>query len=208
MARKSGPRSCVNSEMEWRIFKGKMTNDETMTKHEARRGHARANIRASSFGFPSSFVIRASSLSSCSAHTRYFRQRQHMPDDRLTRYRLDLLNSDRLSDIEATGFQPPQGFQVRATTESLADIVCISANIKTFAAEHAEIDLRKGNSVDRITIHVHKPRLAFDGFPLSRQLVERHAAMFYGGNHRRHLVEVAPEFVECVPHLLLAEQRN
>src|SRR5437868_4014440 len=119
-----------------------MTNDEVMTKHEARtpgcedvrrnwerrspdrrttisgvmesaapwilRRDARATIRVSSFGLPSSFVIRASSFFSRSAHARYFGQRQHAAENFFARRSFDLIDTDGAIDLKATGSDAPQ----------------------------------------------------------------------------------------------------
>ena len=68
---------------------------------------------------------------------------------------------------------------MRAAAKQLADVVRVGANIKTFAAQHAEIDFRQPNPVDCVAINMNEPRLALDHFSLARQFVERHAAMFF-----------------------------
>src|SRR5215468_10945059 len=77
-----------------------------------------------------------------SAHPGNFRQTQHPLENVLTRRVLDLVDSDRVDYVEAAGFRPAKRFQVRAATERFADIVRIRADIKAFAAQHAEIDFR------------------------------------------------------------------
>ena len=46
-----------------------------------------------------------------------------------------------------------------AATEFLADIMDIRAHIKTLAAKDAEVDFRKRDPIDSVTIHVDEPRL-------------------------------------------------
>lgn len=82
---------------------------------------------------------------------------------------------------------------MRAATELLADVMGIGANIKTFAAHDAKIDFGKADPVDRVAINVDQAWLALDHFSLARELVQRHAAMLFCGNHWRHLIEIAPE---------------
>src|SRR5207249_3117156 len=67
---------------------------------------------------------------------------------------------------------------------------------KTFATQHTEIDLRQRNPVDGVAINVDKARFALDHFSLACQFVERYAPVFFRGNHRRHLIKIAPEFLE------------
>src|SRR5438034_1064930 len=185
-----------------------MTNDETMTKHEARIGNPRGIIRASSFGFPSPFVIRASSFSSRSAHTRNFRECENAAENLFARRIFNLVDTDRLSEIETTGFCAPQRFQVCAATELLADVMHICANIKTLAAKDAEVDFRQRDSIDTVTINMNEARLALDYFSLARQFVEWHTAMFFGRDHGRHLIEIAEKFFKSGPNLILSERRH
>ena len=105
--------------------------------------------------------------------------------------RLEFIDRDRAVDAESPGFRPPQILQMRTATERLADIVRVGANIKAFAADHAEIDFRRSDPIDRVAIDVHQARFALDHFSLARQFVERHAALFDRRNHRRHLVKIA-----------------
>src|SRR4030095_7388022 len=84
----------------------------------------------------------------------------------------------------------------------------VSTNIETFAAQDAEIDLGRRNSIDRVAIDMHKARFPFDHFSLARQLVQWHAAMLFGGNHRRHLIKIAPEFFKYSTNLAFVQRRN
>ena len=117
-----------------------MPNAETVAKHESRKSRAREIIRGSIFGFPSSFDIRISSFCSRSAHSGNFRQTQHPLENLVRRCVPDLVDTDRVCDVEAAGFRSTQRFQMRAATERFADVVNIGADIKAFAAQHAEID--------------------------------------------------------------------
>ena len=78
----------------------------------------------------------------------------------------------------------------------LADLVRVSANVETFAAENAEVDVWQRDFVDAVAIDVNKTRFAFDHFSLAGQLIKGHAAVFLGRYHRRHLIEVALEFLK------------
>src|ERR1700730_12796269 len=168
-----------------------MTNDETMTKSEARRRNARGAIRASSIGFLSSFVIRISSFSSGPTHSRYFRQRENSPEDVHRFGRLQFIHRDGSVHAEPAGFRPPQILEMRSATERLADIVRVGPNVKALAANHAEINFRRLDPVDRIPINMHQAWFALDGFSLAGKFVERNAALFDGRNHWRHLVKIA-----------------
>ena len=131
-----------------------------------------------------------------------------MAEDFFERRALDLINTDRLNDIKTTGLCAPQRFQVRAATELLADVVDIGANIKTFAAHDAKIDFGKCDPVDRVAINVDQAWLALDHFSLARELVQRHAAMLFCGNHWRHLIEIAPELFKCGANAIFIDLRD
>ena len=119
-----------------------------------------------------------------------------MAEDFFARRALDLINTDRLSDIKTTGLCAPQRFQVCAATELLADVMHICANIKTLAAKDAEVDFRQRDSIDTVTINMNEARLALDYFSLARQFVEWHTAMFFGRDHWWHLIKIAAKFFE------------
>src|ERR1700736_5614017 len=95
-----------------------------------------------------------------------------------------------------------------AATQYFTDIVHISAHIKTFAARHAEIDLRRPNPIDRVTIDVHEAWLALDHLALTRQFVEWHPATLDRGDHRGHLIEIAAKFFERCAHFAPTQFRN
>src|SRR4030095_7046155 len=129
-----------------------------------------------------------------SAQARNFGKGQQAAENFFARRVSDLINTDRLSDIEAAGLCAPQRFQVRAATEFLADVMHIRANIKTFAAKNAEVDLRQSDSIHAVTIDMNEARLALDYFSLARQFVERHTAMLFCRDHWRHLIEIDAKF--------------
>jgi len=141
-----------------------------------------------------------------SAQARNFGKGQQAAENFFARRVSDLINTDRLSDIEAPGLCAPQRFQVRAATEFLADVMYIRANIKTFAAKDAEIDLRQRDSIYTVTIDMNEARLALDHFSLARQFVERHSAMLFCRDHWRHLIEIAAKFFKGGPNLNLIER--
>jgi hypothetical protein len=171
-----------------------------MTKPKYLRKCCASAPRASSFFRHSSFVIFLGS-----PHPRNLWKCQDAAEDFLARRVCDLMNSDRLSDIETTGFCAPQRFQVRAATELFADVVDIGANVKTFAAKDAEIDFRRRNSIYAVTIDMNEARLALNHFSLARKFVERYAAMFFCRDHRRHLMEIAAKFFKGGANLILIE---
>src|SRR6266699_6763817 len=152
-----------------------MTNDEIMTKHEYTRRGAREIIRLSIFGFPLTFDIRISSFSSRSTHLGNFRQTQHPAENFLPSRVFDLIDRDRVRDIEPAGFCPAQRFQVGAAAEGLADVMYVGANIEAFAAQDAEVDFGQRDAINRVAIDVHQARFALYDFSLARQLVKRHA---------------------------------
>src|SRR5206468_4834326 len=59
----------------------------------------------------------------------------------------------------------------------ISDLVNVGADIKAFAAQHAEIDLGQNDPVDCVAIYVDEARLALHHFSLARQLIQRHAAV-------------------------------
>ena len=65
-------------------------------------------------------------------------------------------------------------------TKFLADVVDIGANIKSFAANNAEIDCGEGDPINRVAINVDEPRLALDHFSLPRQFIKWNATVFDG----------------------------
>ena len=143
-----------------------------------------------------------------SAQARNLGKGQQAVENFLARRVSDLINTDRLGDIEAARLCAPQRFQVRAATEFLANVMHIRANIKTFAAKDAEIDLRRRDSIQTVTIDMNEARLALDHFSLARQFVERHAAMLFCRDHWRHLIEIAAKFFKGVANLNLIERRH
>ena len=65
----------------------------------------------------------------------------------------------------------------------------------------------QSDPIDGVAINVHEPRLAFDRFSLARQFVERNAALFDGGDHRRHLIKIAAEFLKRGANVAFIEWR-
>src|SRR3954471_8895688 len=133
-----------------------------------------------------SFDIRISSFSSRPSHSRHFGQGQNSRKY-VHRFRgLQFFDRDRSIDAEPARLHPPQVLEMSAATEGLADVVGVSPDVKAFAANHAEIDLRRGDSIDCVSIYMDQARLPLDRLPLARQFVERNAALLDRGNHRRH----------------------
>ena len=66
-----------------------------------------------------------------------------------------------------------------AATEFLADIMNIRAHIKTLAAKDAEVDLRKRDPIDSVTIHVDEPRFALNHLSLSRQFIKGNTSVLF-----------------------------
>src|SRR3954467_7696095 len=198
-----------------------MTNDEANARHSERsRGIPWRKLLADSsrsFDFAQDdsraklsllFVFAPSSFSSCSAHPGNFWQTKHSFEN-LVRHRVfDLVDSNRIGDVEAAGFRTSKRFQMRAATEHFADVVSVGADIKAFAAQHAEIDFGQCDPVDRIAIDVDKAWLALHYFSFARQLVQRHATVFFCGNHGRQLVEIASELFERDANLIFVQLRH
>src|SRR4029453_3555367 len=111
-----------------------MTNDELMTKHKSRKSAGLGISRRSAF------VIRASSFLSRPPPPGNFRQTQDSLENLVRRRVFDLVDGDRIGDVEAAGFRPAKRFQMRAATERFANVVNIGADIKAFAANPAKID--------------------------------------------------------------------
>src|SRR5207249_11852603 len=97
---------------------------------------------------------------------------------------------------------------MRAAAEGLSNVMYVRADIKPLAAQHAEVDFRQGDPVNAVAIDMHQPRLALDHFSLARKLVKRNATMFFRGYHRRQLIEIAAELLECSANLLFVERRH
>jgi hypothetical protein len=141
-----------------------------------------------------------------SAQARNLGKGQQAVENFLARRVSDLINADRLGDIEAARLCASQRFQVRAATEFLANVMHIRANIKTFAAKDAEINLRRRDSIQTVTIDMNEARLALDHFSLARQFIERHTAMLFCRDHWRQLIEIAAKFFKGVANLNLIER--
>src|SRR5215211_3111110 len=107
----------------------------------------------------------------CSAHSRNFRQTQHSLENLLRRRVFDFVDSDRIGDVEAAGFRPAKRFQMSAATEHFADVVNIGADVKTFAAQHSEMDFGHCDPVDGVPIDVDQTWFALHYFSLARQLI-------------------------------------
>src|SRR5438067_12736110 len=95
---------------------------------------------------------------------------------------------------------------MRAAAESFADVVSVGANIKSFATQHAEIDFGQFDPVDCVAIYMDKAWLALHDFSLTRQLIQRHAAVLLRRNHGRQLAEIAAEFFERSPDLMFIQR--
>jgi hypothetical protein len=76
-----------------------------------------------------------------------------------------LSDTNGVSNIEASGFCAPQRLQVCPAAETLADVVDISANIETLAAQNTKIDLGKDYSINCVAIDMHQARFPLDHFP-------------------------------------------
>src|SRR5438105_13116291 len=123
----------------------RMTNDEGMTKSECRK---RSAIGHASFGFVSSFPSR-------SPHPGNLRQRKHTRGNFGRVAIFDLIDRDRVRDIESPRFHSSERIEMRAATEFRADVVCVSSNIKTFAADTGELDFGYSDSIDGVAVNVH-----------------------------------------------------
>ena len=93
-----------------------------------------------------------------------------------------------------------------AAAEGLADVVDIRAYIKPFAAHDAEVDFGQGDPIDCVAIDVHQARLALDHFSLARELVKRHASVFFRGDHWRQLIKIAPELFKRSANLIFIQR--
>src|SRR5882757_8982168 len=87
-----------------------------------------------------SFVIRAPPFPSRSPHPGNLRQRKHTRGNFGRVAIFDLTDRDRVRDIESPRFHSSERIEMRAATEFRANVVCVSSNIKTFAADNGEID--------------------------------------------------------------------
>src|SRR2546430_8048871 len=142
------------------------------------------------------------------AESRNLRKRENSRNDLFAGQLFDLIDGNCVRDIEAAGFRAPQAFQMRAAPKCLTDIVRISSNIESFAAEHTEVDVGQRYLIDAVAINMNETRLAFDHFSLTREFVERHAALLFRRDHRRHLVKIAAKLVESGANFFLAKLRH
>ena len=137
-----------------------MTNDEGNPNDETQVPAQVLRFR------PSSFVIFLGST-----HPRNFGKFQDAAENFFARRGFDVIDTDRLGDIETTGFCAPERIQVCAATELFADVMDIGANIKTLAAKNAEIDFWKGDSIHTVAVDMNQARLALDHLSLARQFI-------------------------------------
>src|SRR5439155_24399107 len=110
-----------------------------------RRVHA--SFWSSSLGLPSSFPSR-------SPHPGNLRQRKHTRGNFGRVAIFDLIDRDRVRDIEPPRFHSSQRIEMGAATEFRADVVRVSSNIKTFAADNGEIDSSQGDPIDGVAVNV------------------------------------------------------
>src|SRR5260370_17385225 len=78
----------------------------------------------------------------------------------------------------------------------------ISANVKTFAANNAEIDFGKSDAINRVAINMDEPGFPLDYFSLPSQFIKWDAAVFDGRNHGRHLVKIAAKLFKGGANLI------
>ena len=83
-----------------------------------------------------------------------------------------------------------------AASEFSANVMSIRSDIKTFAADHSEVDFWQPDRLYLMGIHVDETGLAVDHFTLSSKLIKRHAVSLNGGDHGRHLIEIAMKLLE------------
>src|SRR4029079_10124738 len=147
--------------------------------------------------------MRMSCPSLGAAHPGDFRQSQDPSENINGIAGLDLIHTDRAGQIKPTGARAPELLQLSSAGETLPDVVGVGTNIKSFAAQDRKIDFRRGNTIDAVAVDVNEARLALDHLSLSRQFVERNAALLDGRNHRWHLIKIAPVFVESRADIFL-----
>src|SRR4030095_3509319 len=107
-----------------------------------------------------------------------------------------------------SALRPPERMQMRTATERLSDIMRVSPHIESLRAHDAEFDLRQANTLHFVSKHVNEARLAFHGFSLPREFVQRNAFLFDGTHHWRRLIEVAFELRKHSVDLLPCKCRN
>src|ERR1051326_691686 len=184
------------------------TNSNNRTSRNETPAHCSFRFEHSRFGACFELRISDFDIFSGSPHARDFGQGENRSDRFFPGLVLELIDRDRVNDIEAPRFCAAQCFQVRATPEGFADVMNVSANIETFAADDAEIDFGKMDPVNAVPINMDQARLALDDFSLARQLVEGDAAVFFGRDHRRQLIKIAAKLVEGSADLIFIKRRN
>ena len=83
-----------------------------------------------------------------------------------------------------------------AAAEFLADVVGVGADIEALGAVDGEVDIGQCDAADLVSGDAHRAWLTFDDFAFAREFVEWYAVFFDGGDHRRHLFELAGEGIE------------
>ena len=99
-----------------------------------------------------------------------------------------------------------QGAEMRAAAELRSNVMGVGANIKALAAHDAEINFRQRDARDLVIENMNETWIALDGLALTGQLVERHAILFDGADHRWHLVEIARHGIECSADLFFRQR--
>src|SRR5213079_2095056 len=135
-----------------------MPNDKRNLNDEIQITAQASRIRSLWFIIFSAFVTGVASFHSRSPHARHLRKRQEAAENFLTWRVFDLRDTDRLRNIKASGSCAPQRLQMCPAAKSLPDVMNISANIKSLAAENAKIDIGNRDSVDCVAIDVNQAR--------------------------------------------------
>lgn len=107
-------------------------------------------------------------------------------------------DADGFFDAEGAGAAAPQGGEVGAAAEQLADVVGVGADVEAFAAADAKVDFGAGevDAQDVVLADGDVPRLPLDALPFAGEFVAGDAVDFDGGVHGRGLVEAAAVVLE------------
>ena len=92
---------------------------------------------------------------------------------------------------------PGEGGHVASTPKKGPEVMAVGADIKSLGAVNAKPDDRNGNFQDFVFVDANPTRRAIDRFAFAGQLVERDAVFLDGRDHRRDLIELPGEFLEC-----------
>ena len=110
---------------------------------------------------------------------------------------LQVRPADGLGEFEISRAGADECGHVAATTEESAEVMTIRPHIESLGAVDAKPDDGEGNFQDLVFVDPDPAGGAIDGFSLPGQFIEGNPIFLDGGDHRRDLIELPGEFLEC-----------